>query len=231
MSSARPAVAAVVPALDAALFLGATLRSIVGQAPPVQEIVVVDDGSTDDTAVLARTMCPAATVLTGHRREGATLARARGVAATTAEWLAFCDHDDTWPPGRLAALLAAATPQASWIAGRVHLVVEPGYRPPASMLRADGTHVPYLIGASLIRRSVWDDLGGMEPFRTVGDDVDLYLRFRESGRQPALVDAVTLHLHLRPGTTTSNQLDQVATLTFDAMRAAARRRRHPGASL
>ena len=173
----------------------------------------------------------AATVLTGHRREGATLARARGVAATTAEWLAFCDHDDTWPPGRLAALLAAATPQASWIAGRVHLVVEPGYRPPASMLRADGTHVPYLIGASLIRRSVWDDLGGMEPFRTVGDDVDLYLRFRESGRQPALVDAVTLHLHLRPGTTTSNQLDQVATLTFDAMRAAARRRRQPGASL
>jgi glycosyltransferase involved in cell wall biosynthesis len=100
-------VAVVVPCRNADTTLGATLQSAFAQEG-VREIVVVDDGSTDDSLALARSFEPRVRVLTGPQR-GVSAARNRGIgAAMSAGWLQFLDADDLLTPGTVAARLEAA---------------------------------------------------------------------------------------------------------------------------
>lgn len=100
------AVAIVIPACNAGRTLAETIRSALDQ-PGVAEIVVVDDGSSDDTLAVARSFSPPVRVLTGPNR-GASAARNRGIADTRAEWLLFLDADDALTPGSVAARLDIA---------------------------------------------------------------------------------------------------------------------------
>lgn len=221
----RPTVAAIVPVFNACEFVADTMQSIVGQQPAPDEVILVDDGGTDGSVGIAHAACPTATVLHTAGRIGPAGARNLAVAATTAEWLAFCDHDDLWPTGRMAALLAAAD-GADWVAGRVALLVEPGHTPDETALRADGTHVPYLVAASLIRRDLWNHLGGMDAiYSSGGEDTDLYLRAREAGAAVRLIDAVTLTYRLHAQSFTASQAANITMATMSALRAATQRRR------
>ena len=222
-------VATIIPIFNSINYIGDTLRSVITQSPAPHEIVIVDDGSTDGSAEAAREVCPSAVVLTGHPRGGPAVARARGVAATSSEWLAFCDADDLWPAGRMAALLEA-TADADWITGRLKVFVEPGHQPTAESLRADGTQVPYLVTASLIRRSVWDELGGIDTNLWMGEDVDLYLRYRETGRTVRFIDDVTMHYRLRGDSFSASNPDDISAATFATLRAASQRRRQASAA-
>lgn len=105
------AVAAVVPTYNRADILGETLAAILNQTHRPTEVVVVDDGSpTDATEQLVKTLgspVKYVRVLNG----GPSAARNAGVAASSAEWVAFCDDDDLWTPdylARAAALMGAA---------------------------------------------------------------------------------------------------------------------------
>ena len=90
----------IVPAYNAAPLLAASLGSIARQTRGVSEIIVVDDGSTDDTAAVARSL--GARVVSGPNR-GVAEARNIGVRASRAPAIAFLDADDRWYPERLEA--------------------------------------------------------------------------------------------------------------------------------
>lgn len=224
-----PRLSAIVPTFNGARFLEETLRSIGSQTVPVDEIVVVDDGSTDDSLAIVAATCPEARIVAGHEREGAARARARGVVASTGHWLAFCDHDDLWPVGRTAALLAA-TDEAHWVCGRVRLLADDDTVLSDRLLAADLTHIPYLLSSALVRRSVWEQTGGIDARWTVGEDVDLYLRFRETGGRATLIDDITLDHRMHGGSLMSARSSSAAGETFDVIRAAAQRRRRAQAS-
>jgi glycosyltransferase involved in cell wall biosynthesis len=102
----QPGVAVIVPCYNAQATLAATLGSALPQTG-IQDIVVVDDGSTDDTLAVARSYEPSVRVLTGPNG-GVSAARNRGIAATTAEWLLFLDADDLLTPGTIANRLETA---------------------------------------------------------------------------------------------------------------------------
>src|SRR5262249_9369450 len=86
--------------------LGASLMSASSQES-VREMIVVDDGSTDDTVAVARSFEPRMRVLTGPNR-GVSAVRNRGIAETKADWLLFLDADDLLTPGTIAARLDTA---------------------------------------------------------------------------------------------------------------------------
>src|SRR5204863_3234846 len=88
LSAASFDVAVVVPVRDGAAFLRAALESALAQEPPPREIVVVDDGSTDDSVRIAEALAPRVRVLR-QDAAGAGAARNRGVAATSSAWIAF----------------------------------------------------------------------------------------------------------------------------------------------
>jgi hypothetical protein len=99
-------VAIIIPAYNASRTLAATIDSTIGQAK-VSDIIVVDDGSLDNTLSVARQFEPRVRVLTGPNR-GASAARNRGISATTARWLLFLDADDILEPSTVAQRLLVA---------------------------------------------------------------------------------------------------------------------------
>ncbi|WP_167584362.1 glycosyltransferase family 2 protein [Kineococcus rubinsiae] len=102
----QSSVSVVVPAKDRAHLLERSLASVAAQRLAPVEVVVVDDGSTDDTAGVAR-RC-GATVIRLDVNEGIGRARNHGIRAATGEWIAFLDSDDEWSPGHLERLVARA---------------------------------------------------------------------------------------------------------------------------
>lgn len=105
--------AVIVPAFNAETFIGETLRSIRAQTLAPAEIIVIDDGSSDSTAEVARSFGEDITVIQ-QRNQGQGIARSVGIAAAQSEWLALCDSDDVWRADHLArrAQLLSKCPDA-----------------------------------------------------------------------------------------------------------------------
>ena len=99
-------VAVVIPAKDRGSVLGRALASVAAQSVQPDEVIVVDDGSTDDTAEVARRY--GARLLTHERALGSGAARNTGVRAATSRWIAFLDSDDEWFPRHLEYVVAHA---------------------------------------------------------------------------------------------------------------------------
>lgn len=99
-------VSAVIPAYDAAEHLPETLASVREQTVTVDEIVVVDDGSDDDTARVARS--GGARVVRHETNRGVSAARNTGVRAARNDWVALLDADDLWKPEKIARQIELA---------------------------------------------------------------------------------------------------------------------------
>ncbi len=112
-----PLVSAVIPTYNRAYVLREAIESALGQAGPNVEVIVVDDGSTDDTAALAREYGDVITYLF-QPNCGAAAARNLGVKAARGDYVAFLDSDDVWLPGKLKAetALFEQSPEAGVIA-------------------------------------------------------------------------------------------------------------------
>jgi glycosyltransferase involved in cell wall biosynthesis len=108
-------VTAVIPAHNAAPFIGEALDSVLHQTIPPTEIIVVDDGSTDGTPAVARRCDPLVHVIEQPQR-GVSAARNAGIAAAKGEFIAFLDADDVWAPPKIERQLAAFArqPDATW---------------------------------------------------------------------------------------------------------------------
>lgn len=101
--SKRPTVSVIIPTYNRAHSVGAALDSVLAQEPPADEVIVVDDGSTDGTTEVLAAYGDRITVVR-QDNAGAAAARNAGVRRARGDWVAFLDSDDLWRPGRLAAL-------------------------------------------------------------------------------------------------------------------------------
>lgn len=101
-------ITALVPTYNASTFIEETLASVIGQQRVPDEIVVVDDGSTDDTVEMVRAWVvrhPRAPLkLIEQTNQGSSASRNTGLRAASGDWVAFLDADDIWEPGFLQAM-------------------------------------------------------------------------------------------------------------------------------
>ncbi|RRJ84577.1 glycosyltransferase [Aestuariirhabdus litorea] len=100
--SASPRISVIVPVYNGARTLARALESIFEQSFPACEVIVVDDGSTDDSVAVARS-CSGNIQLIQQENQGVSAARNRGVEQARGEWVAFLDADDWFYPDRLKA--------------------------------------------------------------------------------------------------------------------------------
>lgn len=100
-------VSVLIPAFNAADHLARALESALGQTVPPDEIVVVDDGSTDGTAELAASYGPLIRLVRHERNLGLSRTRNDGIRAATGEFIALLDADDRWLPTKLERQLDA----------------------------------------------------------------------------------------------------------------------------
>jgi glycosyltransferase involved in cell wall biosynthesis len=99
-----PNVSVIIPAFNSARFMCEAVDSVLRQTRPAEEIIIVDDGSTDDTRVVAAAL-PVKYIY--QKNAGPSAARNTGLRHATGELLAFLDADDLWLPHKLAAQLSA----------------------------------------------------------------------------------------------------------------------------
>ncbi len=110
MSSATPLVSVIIPAFNAGRTLRETLESAARQSWQHLEIIIVDDGSTDQTAAIAADFCAAdaRAKLISQPNGGEFAARNRAIDEARGEWIAPLDADDLWYPEKLERQLAVA---------------------------------------------------------------------------------------------------------------------------
>jgi glycosyltransferase involved in cell wall biosynthesis len=102
----KPRITVVIPCYNAAPFLRATLASALRQTYPPLEVLVIDDGSTDDSAAIAGSYGPPVRVIP-QTNQGESVARNRGIEEARGDWIAFLDADDLWLPQKLEKQVAA----------------------------------------------------------------------------------------------------------------------------
>lgn len=108
-------VAVVIPAYNARNYLAQTLQSVIDQTHRALEIVIVDDGSTDDTASICRHFAasdPRIRIVSTENR-GVAAARNTGIEASKSDYIAFLDADDLWHRTYIERMLSALHPLPS----------------------------------------------------------------------------------------------------------------------
>ena len=104
-----PSISAIIPVWNRARVIGAAVNSVLAQEIPADwslEIILVDDGSTDDLEGALRPYGNRISCIRHQRNAGAAAARNTGITATTGDYLAFLDSDDVWMPNKLARQIA-----------------------------------------------------------------------------------------------------------------------------
>jgi glycosyltransferase involved in cell wall biosynthesis len=107
---ALPVVSVIIPCFNACATLNAAIESAISQDGIELEVIVVDDGSSDGSADIARGFAPRARVLTGPNR-GVSAARNRGISEAQGKWFIFLDADDLLLPGTIRRRIADAAGQ------------------------------------------------------------------------------------------------------------------------
>jgi glycosyltransferase involved in cell wall biosynthesis len=181
-------VSVIIPSYNSARWLASAVGSVRRQTLPADEIVIVDDGSTDETALLCRTFGEGVKYV--HRRNGGlAAARNTGVRESSGDWLLFLDADDILLPNALQDLLRTAEESDAGVVygfvlqrremttdarlhGRPYAVGKPPHPAKAHFW---WTPIP-TAGCALIRRSLNEEVGGFdENFRQV-EDAEYWLR-------------------------------------------------------
>jgi glycosyltransferase involved in cell wall biosynthesis len=193
----RRLVTVIIPCYNHARFLGEAIQSVLEQTYRPVEIVVVDDGSSDDTVGVAGRY-PVRYVRQAN--QGLAAARNTGVRESGGEYLVFLDADDRLLPEAIdiGTRELETHPDCAFVAGRYRIIAVDGSAvsvPPPADLGSDHyrdllarNHIGHC-GTVMYRRHVVDTLGGFDTAWRAGEDYDLYLRVAR--RFP-----VTYHRHV-----------------------------------
>lgn len=181
-----PLVSVVIPVFNGAAFLREAVESVFAQNYSPLEIIIVDDGSTDGTEAVARSL-PEPVRYLRQTNAGPAAARNRGIENAQGSLIAFADADDLWPAGKLELQLPYFSDAAIEIVmGRiqqVHLSNAEEFGEPAFSVN---------LGCAVIKKSVFERVGSFDESMHYSEDVDWFMRAREGGAAIVTVDAVTL---------------------------------------
>jgi glycosyltransferase involved in cell wall biosynthesis len=220
-----PVFSVVIAAHNAARTLPSALRSVLAQTRPDFEVIVVDDGSTDGTNEVLRTVPDDRIDLVSQPNRGPAAARNAGIERAAGEYVCLLDSDDLWLPDYLETMGAALDRDAgaglvytdAWRLNDVTRRVrrrttmraqEPPLRPPEERdaLLLALLERNFVFTSATIRRRVLDDVGGFRTF-TRSEDYELWLRIAASGARFLNAGKVLAVYRHRPG---SRQRDLLA---------------------
>jgi glycosyltransferase involved in cell wall biosynthesis len=214
-------ISVVIAAWNAAATIGETLASIAAQTRPAQEVIVVDDGSDDATATIAR--AAGARVIRQLRQHQAA-ALNHGIAAGLGSLIAFLDADDLWPADKLQmqAAVLAGDPALDGVFGHCRCFADAGLD--GTLRVPEGAHPGWLAGALLIRRSSLAAVGAFDPALKGAAFIDWMDRARRQGLRFAMPDQTVLLRRIRNGSQGTASAARNAAYVRLARAAIARRR-------
>ncbi len=175
----------IVPTYNRGHLLPRALNSIAAQTQTPLEVIVVDDGSTDDTIAILRREYPDVVIFQETHR-GVSAARNRGIQASRGDWIAFLDSDDEWLPEKLARQNAAlvSTPtillchtEEVWVRNGVRVNPMKKHAKRGGAIFEDCLPLCCMSPSSVVvHREVLEDVGVFDETLPACEDYDLWLR-------------------------------------------------------
>lgn len=227
MADTKKLVSVIIPSFNAASFLPQALASIERQNYQPLEVIVVDDGSTDETAALVRGL-PTVSRYLYQENKGPSAARNLGLKSATGEFVAFLDADDEWPTGKLDLQLARfnTEPELDVVLGRIRYISLEGAEDiDIAFETEDRTLTHVHLGSGIYRRHVFDRVGLFDESLRYSEDVDWFMRAREEDISMVILGDVTLLYQLHAGNMTRQMSSERSNLATVMRRSLERRRR------
>lgn len=183
----KPTISVIIPLYNKEREIGGTLRSVLAQTRQPDQIVVVDDGSTDAGPGVVRALASPLIKLVTQHNAGECAARNRAIAESSGELIALLDADDEWEPEFLeeVAAMYEEFPGCGIYSTAFHVVSHDGLFPaPAPARRGvvanffrDSAHRYISIpSASAVPRRVFDDVGGFPEGMKIAGDLHMWIR-------------------------------------------------------
>jgi GT2 family glycosyltransferase len=210
----RPYISVVIPVYNGANFLREAVDNILAQNYSPLEIIVVDDGSTDDLKGIIRGLNVDVRLL-GQRNFGPASARNLGIRNAVGEFLAFLDVDDLWPQDTLAILAAHLVkhPELDVVHGYGQLMRSDTAGGPPEFVGNARESFPYFISAALYRRRAFERTGLFDADLPFSEDTDWFTRAREKGLAIERLEQVTVRIRRHDDNMTKNKnLRELGTL-------------------
>ncbi len=226
----RPLVSVIIPVHNGERYLAAALESVFAQTYEPTEVVVVDDGSTDGTAMVARG--DPRVIYIYQPNQGVPVARNAGIDRSTGELLAFLDADDLWVPEKLARQVdyLASHPEVSLTFTHQRLFLSSDTAEVPAWVRREQLgqdHPGYVPSAMVVRRGVFETVGRFNPAYRIGEDSDWFFRARDAGVAMTVLPETLLLKRIHRTNLTSNVKDSQAELLAAVRASLARRRPAP----
>ncbi len=193
MSDLNPRISVIIPSHNRAHTLPRALDSVLAQTRSAEEIIVIDDGSDDDTPDLLAQHYPQVRVIQ-QTNQGVSAARNRGIEQATGNWIALLDSDDEWHPNKLQCQLEAlAAAPAHRLIHSDEIWLRNGEQ--IKQMQKHGKQGGWIFqhclpmcvispSTTMIHRSVFDDIGYFDEDLPACEDYDLWLRL--TAREPVL---------------------------------------------
>ncbi|MBL6750787.1 MAG: glycosyltransferase family 2 protein [Nevskia sp.] len=195
-------ISVVIPTRDRAHYLAAAVASVKAQTRPASAVIIVDDGSCDDTATIVQGLDPSV-IYVYQENAGAGAARNAGAKLVETEFLAFLDSDDIWVPEKLAwqtSALAAAPDPAMVFGHAAHFVSAELSPEEAARLKFDPAPMPAISpSAILIRTADFHRVGPFDVALATGEFIEWYARARALNIASCVLPQIVMHRRLHGG--------------------------------
>lgn len=191
-----PLITCVIPVFNGERYLAETLDSVLAQSHRPLEVIVVDDGSTDRSADIARAY-PVTLLQQPNAGHGA--ARNFGISAATGAFLSFVDADDLWHPDKLSRQLARleADPALGVVFTHLENFWSPDADPAAAPPNEAFVPIPGYTSVTMLARSeTFSKVGSFDVTLQHGDDRDWFCRASEQGITMAMMPDVLVRRRL-----------------------------------
>lgn len=192
----RPLLSVIIPAYNGAGFLAEAVESIYRQNYHPLEIIIVDDGSTDDTPRIAANFKNGVRYIHQNHSGRPAVGRNRGVRESVGEIMGFLDQDDLWPANKLALQLPPLLDDLSLdvILGHTQMLHLSSQVKGEREFEATSKPVNYmLLSSALFKKPVFEKVGLFDESLTYfGDDLDWFIRAKEQGVSVRQLKEVTL---------------------------------------
>jgi len=208
MAENTPTVSVIIPTYNRAHLVGRAIRSVLNQTFQDFEIIVVDDGSTDNTEEVVKSFNdPRIRYIRHEQNRGGSAARNTGIRAASGEYIAFLDSDDEWLPEKLARqvqLLRASDETVGLVYTRVCYFDSTGKRHPGPVPKARGyvwqalleENVIGTASSVIVRKACFDRVGLFDERFPARQDREMWVRISQHFQVEFLPDVLTIrYLH------------------------------------
>lgn len=206
----EPLVTVIMPTHNRSALLREAISSVITQTYTNWELIVVDDGSTDDTAAVVAAVADSRVRYIRTVNAGPAAARNTGIGLSRAEYIAFLDDDDTWMPDKLSQQLAfmSGPPMLGWsstgfvytdLNGHVLREERPWERRPRIETPLDCLHLETFPGAVMVTSAWLRRVGGFDARMRHAEDTDLWVRLGRAGCRMAWMPSVLSSYRIHGG--------------------------------